>query len=81
MSVVERCSTFCGRYCGVEPSWTPEGIIKEMTPTLTSSPDRKALVGVSGGVDRVAAALVHHAIGDQLEAVFVDNGLLPWRAS
>jgi GMP synthase (glutamine-hydrolysing) len=35
------------------------------------------LAALSGGVDSsVAAALVHRAVGDQLVAVFVDNGLL-----
>ena len=35
------------------------------------------ICGLSGGVDRaVAAVLIHHAIGDQLTCIFVDNGLL-----
>jgi len=35
------------------------------------------ILGLSGGVDSaVAAALVHRAIGDQLQCVFVDTGLL-----
>jgi GMP synthase (glutamine-hydrolysing) len=35
------------------------------------------ICALSGGVDSaVAATLVHHAIGDQLTCVFVDNGLL-----
>ncbi len=39
--------------------------------------DRKAIVAVSGGVDStVAALLVAEAIGDQLTAIFVDNGVL-----
>jgi GMP synthase (glutamine-hydrolysing) len=33
--------------------------------------------GLSGGVDStVAATLIHRAIGDQLQCIFVDNGLL-----
>ncbi|MEO8217203.1 MAG: glutamine-hydrolyzing GMP synthase [Acidobacteriota bacterium] len=39
--------------------------------------DRNVVAAVSGGVDSsVAALLVSEAIGDQLTAVFVDNGLL-----
>lgn len=39
--------------------------------------DKKAICGLSGGVDSsVAAALVHRAIGDNLTCVFVDHGLL-----
>jgi GMP synthase (glutamine-hydrolysing) len=38
---------------------------------------KKAIVAVSGGVDStVAALLVAEAIGDQLTAIFVDNGVL-----
>ena len=39
--------------------------------------DRRAICGLSGGVDSaVAAALVQRAVGDQLTCVFVDHGLL-----
>lgn len=39
--------------------------------------DKKAILGLSGGVDSaVCAVLVHKAIGDKLTCVFVDNGLL-----
>ena len=39
--------------------------------------DKKALCGLSGGVDSsVAALLVHEAIGENLVCVFVDHGLL-----
>ena len=38
---------------------------------------RRAICGLSGGVDSaVAAALVHRAIGDRLSCIFVDHGLL-----
>jgi len=37
----------------------------------------KVICGLSGGVDStVAALLIHEAIGDQLECIFVNNGLL-----
>ncbi|MDQ3283298.1 MAG: glutamine-hydrolyzing GMP synthase [Acidobacteriota bacterium] len=39
--------------------------------------DRRVIAAVSGGVDStVAALLVAEAIGDQLTAIFVDNGVL-----
>ncbi len=39
--------------------------------------DRKAILGLSGGVDSsVAALLMHKAIGDRLTCVFVDQGMM-----
>jgi len=39
--------------------------------------DEQVVMGLSGGVDStVAAVLLHHAIGDNLHCIFVDNGLL-----
>ena len=39
--------------------------------------DKKVLCGVSGGVDSsVVATLLYEAIGNQLVAVFVDQGLM-----
>ncbi len=39
--------------------------------------DQKVILGLSGGVDSsVAAVLIHKAIGNQLQCIFVDTGLL-----
>lgn len=64
--------------CRAKPEWTPESIISESVKRVQAQVgDEKVLVAVSGGVDSsVAATLVHRAIGDQLVAVFVNNGLL-----
>jgi GMP synthase (glutamine-hydrolysing) len=64
--------------CGAKPTWTPGSIIQDAVERIRKQVGReRVLAAVSGGVDSsVAAALVHKAIGDQLVAVFVDNGLL-----
>ncbi len=64
--------------CGAHPDWTPQSIIEQAVEHIRRQVgDERVLAAVSGGVDSsVAAALVHQAVGDQLVAVFVDNGLL-----
>jgi GMP synthase (glutamine-hydrolysing) len=64
--------------CRALPDWTPDSIILESIARIQDQVGKgKVLAAVSGGVDSsVAVALVHRAIGDQLAAVFVDNGLL-----
>ena len=64
--------------CRVVPNWIPESIIEESVIQIRDQigPSR-VLSAVSGGIDSsVATALVHRAIGTQLDAVFVDTGLL-----
>lgn len=64
--------------CGAQPEWTPESIIAVSIAHIRQQVgDERVLSAVSGGVDSsVATALVHRAVGDQLVAVFVNNGLL-----
>jgi GMP synthase (glutamine-hydrolysing) len=64
--------------CNANPSWHPASIIEASVDEIRSQVGSSHVVaGVSGGVDStVAAALVHHAIGDRLTCIFVNNGLL-----
>jgi GMP synthase (glutamine-hydrolysing) len=64
--------------CGARTEWTPESIIQQGVQSIREQVgDARVLAAVSGGVDSsVATALVHRAIGPQLSAVFVNNGLL-----
>ncbi len=69
---------FVIKICQARPDWTPESIIQQAVERVRRQvgPER-LLAAVSGGVDSsVAAALVYKAVGSQLAAVFVDNGLL-----
>jgi GMP synthase (glutamine-hydrolysing) len=64
--------------CQANPDWTPASIIEESVQRIRAQVgSARVLSAVSGGVDSsVATALLHRAVGDQLDAVFVDNGLL-----
>ncbi len=74
----EMLRAFVVDICNAQPDWTPEAIIDESVARIQAQVgDQRVLSAVSGGVDSsVATALVHRAVGDQLVAVFVDNGLL-----
>ncbi|GAB2847958.1 glutamine-hydrolyzing GMP synthase [Actinocorallia aurea] len=63
---------------GVRPNWTMVNIAEESIEAIRKQVgDRRAICGLSGGVDSaVAAALVQRAIGDKLTCVYVDHGLM-----
>ena len=67
--------------CGCTPDWTMQNFIQEQIEEIRAQVgEGQVLLGLSGGVDSaVAAALIHHAIGDQLTCIFVDHGLLRQR--
>ena len=69
---------FVQKVCHAQPDWTPDSIIEQSIDAIRKQVgNRRVLSAVSGGVDStVATTLVHRAIGDQLRAIFVDNGLL-----
>lgn len=69
---------FAFEICGCKGNWDLGDFrrrkVEEIRKTVG---DKKVIAAVSGGVDSsVASLLVSEAIGDQLTAVFVDNGLL-----
>ncbi|WP_181312142.1 glutamine-hydrolyzing GMP synthase [Nocardioides campestrisoli] len=64
---------------GCRPTWTMVNIVEEQIERIREQVGEtgRAICGLSGGVDSaVAAALVQRAIGDRLDCVFVDHGLL-----
>jgi len=74
----EILRNFLYRVCGCTGTWTPGSFIAGATTSIRATVGGgRVICALSGGVDSaVAATLVHHAIGDQLTCVFVDNGLL-----
>jgi GMP synthase (glutamine-hydrolysing) len=75
---LEILRRFAVDICGAPADWTPAAIVEESVANVRGQVGKEnVLVAISGGVDSsVATALVHKAIGDQLLAIFVDNGLL-----
>jgi GMP synthase (glutamine-hydrolysing) len=69
---------FVNTVCAAKAEWTPESIIAASVERIRLQVGgERVLAAVSGGVDSsVATALVHKAVGDQLDAVFVDTGML-----
>jgi len=63
---------------GCKPSWSLGDFRRRKVEEIRSIVGkRRVIAAVSGGVDSsVAAVLVAEAVGDQLTAIFVDNGVL-----
>ncbi len=75
----EILENFLFAICDCTPDWTPGHFIEQALRRIREQvgPVRRAICGLSGGVDSaVAAELVHRAIGDRLTCIFVDHGLL-----
>jgi len=64
--------------CGSKQDWTPASFIESTVAQLRDKlGDDKVVLGLSGGVDStVAAVLLARAIGDRLNCIFVDHGML-----
>jgi GMP synthase (glutamine-hydrolysing) len=74
----EILRNFAFDVCGCTGDWTIQSFIDESIGRIRRQVGAGRVVcGLSGGVDStVAATLIHRAIGDQLQCIFVDNGLL-----
>ncbi|KAJ8906486.1 hypothetical protein NDN08_002979 [Rhodosorus marinus] len=71
-------SNFVHEICHCVGDWSMKNFIEEATEEIRKMVGDELVIGaVSGGVDStVAAVLMKKAIGDQFQAVFVNNGVL-----
>ncbi len=71
-------SNFVFKVAKAQADWTMKSFIDQACDDIRKQVGKeRVILGLSGGVDSsVAAALLHKAIGKQLECIFVDNGLL-----
>lgn len=69
---------FIFNICQAPKNWKLSNYIDETIADIRAKVGtQKVILGLSGGVDSsVAAVLIHKAIGDQLQCIFVDTGLL-----
>lgn len=74
----EMLGNFLFNICGCRPVWTMAGFIETEIASIRQKVGKgKVICALSGGVDSsVVALLIHKAIGDQLQCIFVNNGLL-----
>ncbi|MEI6900315.1 MAG: glutamine-hydrolyzing GMP synthase [Bacteroidota bacterium] len=71
-------TNFVENICGCSRSWTPDSFVESTINSLKEElKDDSVVLGLSGGVDStVAGVLLQHAIGNRLQCIFVNNGLL-----
>lgn len=69
---------FLIKIASLKQDWTPDSFVEMTLQEIRETVgDEKVILGLSGGVDStVAAVLLNNAIGEQLQCVFVNNGLL-----
>lgn len=70
--------SFVINVCKAQKSWSMAHYIETQTEEIRQKVGNDQVIcALSGGVDSaVVAALLHHAIGDQLTCIFVNHGLL-----
>ncbi|MDY6912515.1 MAG: glutamine-hydrolyzing GMP synthase [Chloroflexota bacterium] len=74
----EILGNFLFKVCDFKGTWTPKNFVKQQMESIKRKVGNgKVICALSGGVDStVVATLIHRAVGEQLTAIFVNNGLL-----
>ncbi len=74
----EILGNFVFKVCGCKADWEPGNFIEDTVRNVRAAVGNdKVICAMSGGVDSaVAAVLLHKAIGTQLHAVHIDNGVM-----
>ena len=69
---------FLIKIVGIQQDWTPDSFVEMTVAEIRNTVGtEKVILGLSGGVDStVAAVLLNKAIEEQLQCIFVNNGLL-----
>lgn len=77
-SGIQLLNNFARNICGLTADWTAEVFIDEQIKAVKEKAGSDlVLCALSGGVDStVVAVLLHKALGNQLQCIFVDTGLL-----
>ncbi len=75
---IDILKNFLFGIAGCSGGWTMRGFIEESIKNIKAQVgNARVICGLSGGVDSaVVAALINRAIGSQMTAIFVDNGVL-----
>jgi len=75
---IQIIRNFSAEISGCKPTWTSESIIETAVQDIRNQVGKdRVLTAVSGGVDSTTTAvLVQKAVGDRLQCVFVNHGLL-----
>lgn len=74
----EIFNNFLFKIAKCEKDWDPHQILKQVKQDITDrTKDKKVLCAVSGGVDStIMASLLHRIIGNGLQSIFINNGVL-----
>jgi GMP synthase (glutamine-hydrolysing) len=71
-------SNFLYEICGAKGGWNPRSFIEQSLEEIRQNVGgERVICALSGGVDSaVAAVLLHEAIGEQLQCIHIDNGVM-----